>query len=169
MSNNKRDVWSKVEIITKVISSFLVPIVIIIVGSKITSLQREAELRESVRINYDEKFDEATMRVYRKLEEFFIAIERAGDDQSATLYQQHSAFYSGIILDLYNLKMRASARPGNVMTVRQLEEVTKNILQLEELHKLGLKSATIKVLRESFISSFRAILATELLKKRGEM
>jgi hypothetical protein len=134
----------------------------------ITSLQREAEFRESVRSNYDEKFDEEVMEVYRKLEEFFIAIERAGDDQSVTSYQQHSGFYSGIELDLSSLKMRASARPGNIITVEQLELVKERLLKVENLHKTGLKPGMIKTFRNDFSASFSGILKTELAKKRGD-
>lgn len=135
----------------------------------ITSLQREAELRESVRSSYDKKFDEEVFEVYRKLEEFFVTIERAGDDTSAISYHQYSDFYADIELDLSILRIRASARPGNDLTVGQLRILTEEVLRLEKHHrKEGFRPPFIKEVRKVFSDNFSSILQTEMAKIRRE-
>jgi hypothetical protein len=118
--------------------------------------------------DYDERVDEATSEIQRKVETFLTRLERT-IGTSAADYPHHVAVYDDVRVDLSALKVRASAIPKNSITVEQIDLVADSWSKLEQLHKVGFKSKEeIAPLRRNFNQAFTQILKLELAKKRGE-
>jgi hypothetical protein len=106
--------------------------------------------------DYDERVDEATSEIQRKVETFLTRLERTIGSPAAD-YPHHVAVYDDVRVDLSALKVRASAIPKNSWS------------KLEQLHKVGFKSKEeIAPLRRNFNQAFTQILKLEIAKKRGD-
>jgi hypothetical protein len=118
--------------------------------------------------DYDEKTDNAVTQLHKEVETFFLAVEgQAGTPECA--YENHKQFYQDSKVALSAIEVRARAIPKNSITIEQIGLLKDSLYKLEELHKLGCFSAgQVENLRNSFNSSFTAILKLELAKKRGD-
>ena len=115
---------------------------------------------------YDRETDVAVTRFYRKMEGFLVSLERNIGKEKAQ-YENHTAFYDGIKVDLSALRVRAAAIPKNEITIQQIDLLIENVDRLEAIHKLGLTCEDIPPLRTAFNEICTAILKLELAKKRG--
>ena len=84
-------------------------------------------------------------------------------------YDNHKKFYQDSKVTISAIEVRAKAIPKNTITIEQIGLLKDSLDKLEKLHKLGCFSAgQVENLRNSFNTSFTAILKLELAKKRGE-
>ena len=117
--------------------------------------------------DYDEVTDQAVTALQRKVERFFVGLERDIPTPDAD-YENHVEFYDDVRADLRVIRVRAAARPKNEITLQQLDLLTENVDNLEALHELGFEDREELVpLRAAFQQGFQAILTLELAKKRG--
>jgi hypothetical protein len=125
--------------------------------------------------SYDEQTDRAVTELQKKVESFFVRLERL-DGLPECSYEHHKGFYEDAEVQVSSIQLRASAIPQNSITVEQMELVERSVESLEELHKLKaekdagdrcITQAEIQPLRENFNTIFTAILTFELAKKRG--
>ena len=116
---------------------------------------------------YDEATDRATTALQKKVETFFVMLERQiGTPEAA--YARHVALYDDVQVELSALKVRAEALPQNSLTVQQIDLLTASWANLQQLHRLGLRSVEeITPLRRNFNQAFTQILKLELAKRRG--
>ena len=118
--------------------------------------------------SYDEKTDNAVTQLQKEVETFFVTIEgQAGLPECS--YNNHKKFYQDSKVTISAIEVRARAIPKNEITIEQIGLLKDSLDKLEKLHKLGCFSVgQVENLRNSFNTSFTAILKLELAKKRGE-
>lgn len=118
--------------------------------------------------SYDEKTDNAVTQLQKEVETFFVIIEgQVGLPECA--YDNHKKFYQDSKVAISAIEVRARAIPNNTLTIEQIGLLKDSLDKLEKLHKLGCFSDDqVENLRNSFNTSFTAILKLELAKKRGE-
>ncbi len=117
--------------------------------------------------DYDEVTDQAVTALQRKVERFFVDLERDIPTPDAD-YANHVEFYDDVRADLRVIRVRAAARPKNEITLEQLDLLAANVDNLEALHELGFEDREELVpVRAAFEQGFQAILTLELAKKRG--
>ena len=118
--------------------------------------------------NYDETTDKAVTELQKDFETFFLTVDSQAGLPECT-YENHSKFYQSAKIAISAVEVRARAIDKNEITVEQVGLLKSNLTSLEKLHKLGcFTSGQVENLRNSFNSSFTAILKLELAKKRGE-
>jgi hypothetical protein len=118
--------------------------------------------------NYDEQTDQAVTELQRKLETFFVKLERQVGTSDAD-YVNYQAFYDGVKVDISAIKLRVKAIPKNEITLKQIELLEDNLATLEELHQEGITDIqVVAVVRDDFNTALTSILSLELAKKRGE-
>jgi hypothetical protein len=118
--------------------------------------------------DYDETTDKAVTALQMNVEAFLVNLERNFGTPEAA-YEHHTEFYDQTKVQLSAIRTRAAARPKNEETVQQLDLLASSLASLEDLHELGFEDvAEFEPLRNAFQTSFTAILALELAKKRGD-
>ncbi len=126
--------------------------------------------------NYDEQTDKEVTAFQKKVESFLVKLEGLDGSPECT-YDYHKSFYEDAKVEVSSIQVRAAALPQNAITTEQVDLLSRSLGSLEELHKGKIKKGIgknciskdeIQPLRESFNTSFTAILKLELAKKRGE-
>jgi hypothetical protein len=118
--------------------------------------------------DYDEQTDRSVTELQRKLETFFVKLERQIGTPDAD-YVNYQTFYDGVKVDISAIKLRVSAIPKNQITLKQIELLEDNLATLEQLHQAGITDIqVVKVVRDDFNTALTSILSLELAKKRGE-
>ena len=118
--------------------------------------------------DYDEQTDRSVTELQRKLETFFVKLERQIGTSDAD-YVNYEAFYDGVKVDISAIKLRVNAIPKNQITLKQIELLEENLATLEELHQEGITDIqVVKVVQDDFNTALTSILSFELAKKRGE-
>ncbi len=118
--------------------------------------------------DYDPKTDAAVTDLNREVERFLIFLQRTIATDEAK-YEKHTGFYDETKANISSLKLRASLKSKNNITMQQLELVGENLDLLEEMHQMGFSSAEeLDPIRSAFNTSFKAILKFEFAKKRGK-
>lgn len=117
--------------------------------------------------SYDEKTDKAVSQLQKDVETFFVTVE--GQTAPECRYGNHKKFYRDAKVAISAIEVRARAIENNEITIEQVGLMKDSLASLEKLHKIGcLKPGQVESLRNSFNSSFTAILKLELAKKRGK-
>lgn len=118
--------------------------------------------------SYDEKTDNSVTQLQKEVETFFVTIEgQVGLPECS--HENYKKFYQDSKVTISAIEVRAKAIPKNKITIEQIGLLKDSFDKLEKLHKLECFSVDQVVdLRNSFNSSFTAILKVELAKKRGE-
>lgn len=118
--------------------------------------------------SYDEVTDKNVTALQKKTESHFVSLEST-EGLPECNYKYHKKFYDEAKVDVSAITVRAAAIPQNEITTEQTELLSKNLENLEKLHKIAcLSKDQIAIVRKNFNSSFTAILKLELAKKRGE-
>ena len=118
--------------------------------------------------SYDEQIDQSSTTLQKRMDAFLTMLaEKAGTPAAA--YDANKAFYSDYAVDLRSLTIRAESWPKNGLTEKQLALMSANLEELRKAHESGPISAeAVPTFRDLFNQGWRAILALELAKKRGE-
>jgi hypothetical protein len=83
-------------------------------------------------------------------------------------YSRHTAFYTEAWQDLERLEAEARSRPHNELTLRSLEAIRDNLVELEGLHHLGISRGEVDVVARLFDTQFRMLVELENAKPRKE-
>lgn len=121
--------------------------------------------------DYDEQVDKGVTQLQKEVETFLVKLEASAVNPSDTVqsYDNNKKFYDDTKIEISGLRVRADAMERNSITVRMLDQLSKSISHLEQMHREGLKKAEIdQSIRGALNSEFTAILTFELAKKRGE-
>jgi hypothetical protein len=118
--------------------------------------------------DYDEITDKKVNELQEKVVNHFVKLERViGTDEAK--YQNYIDFYDGVKVDLSILEIRARAIDKNDIIIKQLSLLKQNMMDLEQLHKIGFKSVSeIIPMENAFNSAFSAIIKLIIALKRGE-
>lgn len=119
---------------------------------------------------YDDTTDREVTQLQRWVDTFLLSLARHPNPPSCT-YAKRSGFYDTTESAISSLIIRNRARDKNDITVQQLVLLDSSLSLLERLHRMRGDSGcmtpeSIQPLRETFNTSFAAILRLELAKKR---
>ena len=118
--------------------------------------------------NYDEKTDADVTQLQKNVETFLVTVE-GQSGLPECVYDNHKNFYQKTVVEISAIDVRARAIPNNEITIEQVRLLKENLHTLEQIHKMGcFDPEAVEIVRNSFNSSFTAILKLELAKKRGE-
>jgi len=109
---------------------------------------------------YDQLTDSGISQLQKDTESLLTSLDQHHTPYSIDLYIP-------ITSELKALQTRANAIPTNSLTVQELANLAKEIDELQQLHKIGLNSDEIKVIRDALDRSYDALLKLEIAKKRG--
>lgn len=116
--------------------------------------------------DYDPVIDQSLTALHKKTEVHWMALE-AADQTPDCGHTRYQPFYRQSKIATSALVFRASAVPGNDITIQQIQLLANSFESLEKLHRLScLSHQQIQVLRAQFNLSFTAILKLELAKRR---
>lgn len=111
-------------------------------------------------------YDEATDKGITALQKSVDGLMSQLDQDPVPDYNAVKKTYDAIRSDLNSLRLRNEARPKNILTVKQLDELKASLDTLEGQHKAGrLNQAMVGPARDILNQTFRAILKLELEKK----
>ena len=116
---------------------------------------------------YDPATDARLTELQRSVEALLTEMERTLGTPGGTV-ERYQPYYDDLRIELRTLAVRAAAREKNQLQVEQLDRVLDQIDLLEQAHREGIAREEIPVYREIFAQSFRAMLALELAKRRGD-
>lgn len=118
--------------------------------------------------DYDEHIDKGVTQLQQNVETFLIKLESSAEKPADKVesYAQHKKVYDDFRVAVSGLRIRAASMDLNVITVEELDKLSKTLAELEDMHRGGLAKAEIKPIRGALNSEFTAILKFELAKKR---
>ena len=117
---------------------------------------------------YDEITDKKINELQEKVTSHFVVLKRVVGTDDAK-YEKYISFYDEAKADIEVLTIRANAIPKNSILTTQLNLFKQNLLDLEQLHKLGFNSETqITTIQNAFNSAFTLVIKFLLELKRGE-
>lgn len=112
--------------------------------------------------SYDEPTDKGITALQKSVDGLMSQL----DQDPVPDYNAVKKTYDAIRSDLNSLRFRNEARPKNILTVKQLDELKASLDTLEGQHKAGrLNQAMVGPARDILNQTFRAILKLELEKK----
>lgn len=112
--------------------------------------------------SYDEPTDKGITALQKSVDGLMSQL----DQDPVPDYNAVKKTYDAIRSDLNSLRLRNEARPKNILTVKQLDELKASLDMLEGQHKAGrLNQAMMGPARDTLNQTFRAILKLELEKK----
>lgn len=119
--------------------------------------------------DYDEKVDQLATELQRRMDAHITRLENLPASDPGRAYDANRQFYMDYGVDLRALETRAAGIPRNTITVRQIDLMEQSLEQLRSTHQQQgtLSPAALGPYRELFNTSWRAILAFELGKKRS--
>lgn len=117
---------------------------------------------------YDEPTDAGFVTVQRQVVLMLVRLRREiGTPASA--YPRYSAQYETLHVDLYTLRLRASAINNNQIVLQQVEGLTRMVAGFESLHRIGFKQvAELRPVETNFMIAFTAINKLQYALKRGK-
>lgn len=115
--------------------------------------------------DYDPQTDRAISSLQRKLEDFFLTLDRQlGSD--AVNFGNHADFYREVRVDISALQLRVAATPNNDLAQRQASLLERNIELLEQVHREGIASMeVVQAIRDDFNTALGNMLRLELAKR----
>lgn len=118
--------------------------------------------------DYDEQIDRAATELQQHMDAHLTRLVALGTLPAAG-FEANEAFYSDYGVKLRSVRVRAQAHERNEITLQQLDRMTSSLDELREQHQRGgtLSPAFITTVRELFNTSWAAIIAWEIAKKRG--
>lgn len=118
--------------------------------------------------SYDEQIDQSASVLQKRMDAFLTMLaENAGTP--AASYETNKLFYTDYAVDLRSLTIRAQSWPKNGLTEKQLALMSANLEELRKAHESApLTAEAVPTFRDLFNEGWRAIIALELAKKRGE-
>lgn len=122
---------------------------------------------------YDEATDKAVTALQRSVTSLLLDIDRSLSRPEESSYERFADRYASLRVDLSALRLRVDALPDNSITQQQVLLLSKNIDNLEELHRLGFAEGresmrtVIRIVQKDFDTALGAILKLELAKRRG--
>jgi hypothetical protein len=117
---------------------------------------------------YDEQIDRAASDLQRRMDGFLTRLESQTGDSAR--YAMHRQFYAEYLIDLRSVELRASTHPKNRPSLEQYQLMLDNLEQLRSTHERQgtLGRPFIGQTRTLFNTAWKAIIALEVAKKRGQ-
>ncbi len=110
---------------------------------------------------YDEETVKSATELLKKIDAFLIKMERLLDTPGAheeLKYENHTAFYDEIKLDLILMRVRAAAIPKNELTAKQIDALAAGVKALEEEDGRGFNKRVVVTARGIINQAIQAIL-----------
>jgi len=112
--------------------------------------------------SYDETTDKGVTSLQKSVDELMNKL----DQDAFPAYKTVKKDYDKIRSDFNSIYFRNEARPNNALTLKQLDELKAQLVQVEKMHKdKMLNRAMVGQIRNTLNQTFRAILTLELKKK----
>jgi hypothetical protein len=143
-------------------------LLLLLLALSATAPATAACFRVRLAAEYDAQVDETATRLQRSMDAFLTRLEGLPSGDPARSYQDNKDFYLQYGVDLRALKVRATGLQRNSITVEQVDRMEKSLEQLRSTHESQnrLSSSAIREFRNLFNTSWTAILAFELAKRR---
>lgn len=118
--------------------------------------------------DYDEQIDRGATELQQQMDAHLTRLEALGSHPDAA-FAANQEFYREYGVRLRSLGLRAQAHRRNETTIEQLQRMEASLQELREQHERGgtLSTTFIAAARELFNSSWGAIIAWEIAKRRG--
>lgn len=162
-----RDLWSKVEITASVISALLVPILVLVFGSIITSQQHAAQVAAESRAEYDRVIIDDIVDLHKEISTY---LRDYGREIKGETKNSSKMFYDTVAVELSSLSLRFRASAFENISAEQialLDETMVNIRELENTFDGEISDDILKIVRETINQTFESILGLELKKKHN--
>jgi len=121
---------------------------------------------------YDEKIDDMATGLQREVSSEIELLR--GAEKPDCLYPNHAAFYRQARVDVSALGVRAAAHEMNAQTIKQIEDLSGALTDMEKLHKIAtqanrcMQPEEFSDINRAFDQITGAIIKLEIAKKRGK-
>jgi hypothetical protein len=114
---------------------------------------------------YDPAIEGGATQLQQKVGDFLGELEQTSGTPEGE-YENNVAHYEELRGDLQALREQASQQRGNTLTVQSLDLIGKNLDKLESMHRDGISTEEVAIVRELFDTQFRVLVKLETAKKR---
>ncbi len=122
---------------------------------------------------YDQVTDESIQKIQNDVFTLIVKLERNIDDNDATAnkYENFKNSYENIAGEIQSLKTRCSSLAKYQIITDQVNLLSDNVKNFEEIHKLGLTSKQpVETIKTTFETSFKSIIILQngLKREKGK-